>query len=552
MNLYDDPAGGGLFDVQAKAFHTIATLRTAAETTLPTDVDDITTEFHKTTGMPATYESVVTGPISALTAWQNNCTNFVQRLADFAESVLTEMVDDDSTAIDTDLTTCLEYVIAQMEAGDFYVAANAVSAVLAAGAGNSGDTTVAWSLADVEGYDLQNAVAETLTLTIGANPSATTPTIAVLGEASVDAWNWEWPKGSGTSGSITATNPESSQVTNGTFEAATITDTPDDWIIAVGVPGTDVVLTTPASQTVTIAGDPIGGGYLLLYTDRDGNTWATSTLAYDASASTVQAALQLLPGLEDVEVASTGTSPNYTHAITFTGVGGAVTELTSINQLTAGTTGPATITHATVYAGNAGDYRGVALSLVGDGATLIALYQPLSALKRATVYFCNLRIKRSGAATGSVVKVAVVQEIGGTALTDPAGNSNELTIAGDGVSDSAHESQWFSFRLGPSVKFPVYLRIAVTTAIPVSSTLFIDEVAIAAGRQLYDGGPYFAAFSGRDVAVEDDGWTLVVSNDHAGKWQDYYNRAFDMAGKGLLLPTTYTTTGPTLISDTGL
>lgn len=62
-------------------------------------------------------------------------------------------------------------------------------------------------------------------------------------------------------------------------------------------------------------------------------------------------------------------------------------------------------------------------------------------------------------------------------------------------------------------------------------------MAVAAGRELYKGGPYVAAFAGATPAVLEDSWALTATNDRAGAIQTWYNRSFDMAGKSLLLPT---------------
>jgi hypothetical protein len=156
-----------------------------------------------------------------------------------------------------------------------------------------------------------------------------------------------------------------------------------------------------------------------------------------------------------------------------------------------------------------------------------------------------LRAKRSGTATAAALKVAIVQEIGGATLDDTAGTANELAIDAESMSDSAYTSYWFSFRLPKTATSTVYLRIAATAAIPTGASVYIDEVAIAAGTQLYQGGPFVAAFSGRDAAAYGDAWTLAVTNDHASKWQDFYNRIFSMANLGLMLPTT----GTALIDD---
>lgn len=77
-------------------------------------------------------------------------------------------------------------------------------------------------------------------------------------------------------------------------------------------------LTTQAAevtevQTIVISGTPTGGSYTVTF---DGKT--TAGIDWDANGATFQAAIRLIPGLEQVTVVTTGSSPNYTHTVTMT------------------------------------------------------------------------------------------------------------------------------------------------------------------------------------------------------------------------------------------
>lgn len=101
-------------------------------------------------------------------------------------------------------------------------------------------------------------------------------------------------------------------------------------------------------QTVTITGSPTGGTFRLQY---DGET--TSAIAYNASAATVQAALEALPSIGAGNVACGGGSlPGTAVTVTFQNFLGGVKHpmLVAINSLTGGTT-PA-IAVAETTAGN--------------------------------------------------------------------------------------------------------------------------------------------------------------------------------------------------------
>ena len=136
--------------------------------------------------------------------------------------------------------------------------------------------------------------------------------------------------------------------------------------------------------------------------------------------------------------------------------------------------------------------------------------------------------------------------IGGNITADKAGNLNQLRIDGQSIYNQ-HFSKFFSFRLKRDTTLLVYLRISMFSAWADGDSLYIDEVAVVAGTELYDGGPWVAVFSGKTSAVLDDHWHLVSTNDRAGEFQTWFNRAFSTASKGMLLPTV--NKGGTAIGD---
>lgn len=540
MNLTDGVNNNGLFDLQGKAIDTINDLNTFAGTTLPGNFDAIVTGFEAATGYPLDFQSAIQGLPSALTSWQTAGQTLASAVQTYCRNLLAEMVNNEAAyqaILQADnLQNQLEFLAAEMVTADDYVDPNVVAGTLTAGS-NTGDTAIVWTLANADGAQEQNAYAETLTLEVAANPSATTPSITITGEPSTPKLAADWPQGSGANTTLRATNPASSLVSNGTFAEATVANTPDDWVLAVGLPGTKIAITAPEQQTVAIAGSPTGGTYTLKFTTAGSITWSTAALAYDSTASQVQTALRAIPGLSLVTVASTGTSPNLTHTVTFTGVGGNIAQLTSTSMLTGGTP---SIAHATTVAGDAGDYRGSTLKLIGDSSTLHAIYAPLTGLKPGTTYACHFRMKRTGTATSASMTAGIVQSIGGAILNDPGGTANSVVIDLSAVSDSTHESQSFTFRLPDTAQSPVYLRLACTVAIPTAATIYVADVAIAAMSQAYPGGPFFAAFSGIAASIAGDSWTLAVTNDRAGEWQTAYCRYFNTETIEFFLPTTGT------------
>lgn len=101
-------------------------------------------------------------------------------------------------------------------------------------------------------------------------------------------------------------------------------------------------------QTVTISGSPTGGTYTLTY-----NSNTTSSIAYNASASAVQTALQALTGLGSVTVTQTGASPNVTNTITMTGAGITPGAITGTDSMTGGTHAVATAISASTLTARA-------------------------------------------------------------------------------------------------------------------------------------------------------------------------------------------------------
>ena len=102
------------------------------------------------------------------------------------------------------------------------------------------------------------------------------------------------------------------------------------------------------AQTFAISGTPTGGTYTLTFT---GTRYATQTitLAYNATAATVQTAIRALTGLgfSLTTVTASGTTPNFTHTITFFGMEEDITVSRSIAGMTGGSpVGTLTITSA--------------------------------------------------------------------------------------------------------------------------------------------------------------------------------------------------------------
>jgi hypothetical protein len=652
--LLTDVGGDGLFDILGKYFHVIDVLNTARLTTIPEEVVDAIAQYKNLTTTLA-YDAAVVGLPQSTMDWQDGGAVLAQQVRTNSHSLLIEMVKADLDVTTVTLTDALTELIDQMESSDSYVDPNVVTISAAALDGNTGDAVLMTSLKRGDGRDEENAYAETIKV-LCISASITNPTFQFTGKPAVsDKLSQAWPAGGGSTVTVTATHASNSLLSNGDFEDATIANVPDQWLVRTGTPGYTVEVVGPEVQAVVITGTPTGGYYLLLYTDSTGVKRSTATLAYNAAGSTVQAALRVLPGLERVTVASSGTSPNFTHVITFTGTAGALTILAAVNGTVGGS-----ISVSRISTGEECAYVGRVLKITGQGSEQTALYHPVT-LSVETPYFLHWWMRRlegeeassssssssssscscsSGSSSSSLsssssscsnssssssstssqsssscsnsssscsnsssscsessssssssesssssssesssssslssgssssscsssqsgvsssscssssesgmpmVRVAVVDGIDGSPIHDNEGVEAELRVLNTDLSSSAHTQHGFSFRLPAGCQMPVYVRILVSHPFPSDTSVFIDEMALVAGTQLYAGGPWVALFTGATPSALEDGWTITVTNNRGGSFQTMFNRVFDTVEKRLLLPSSGTTNIP--------
>jgi hypothetical protein len=73
-------------------------------------------------------------------------------------------------------------------------------------------------------------------------------------------------------------------------------------------------------------------------------------------------------------------------------------------------------------------------------------------------------------------------------------------------------------------------------------------MAMTKMSEMYSGGPYISVFTGSTGWKSDDKFTVAIANDRAGQIQEWYNRSFGMAGRGLMLPSN--SAGSETIADT--
>lgn len=540
ITLQDGSAG--LFDLQGKAFYAQQTINTARGTTVPAEIDDVQI-IHNNLTPTDDLEQAIANLSTAIAESKSSFSGNISNLQSYCEALLIALVKADNPQPDESLKTALEELIRQMESSSDSVDASAIAASVSAGGSNSGDGTLITSVKGGDGLTRENSYAEDIECEAASD--GRTASFTCRGENRVDLLSADWPQGSGAQTSVTAVQASSSLLTNGGFETEgdfdsddTDDNAPTGWVISVGDIGNRILMTNVEVQTVVIASDPTSGWYVLHYTTPDGDVLTTDPIPWNASGSVVQAELRKFPGLSAITVATTGTSPNFTHTITFTGAGGNQTEMTNTSSLDTGT-----VTNNTTVAGTAEVlYGSKALHLNSNGAELTTIQQRLTTLEAETAYAVSLWAIADAVPAAGVITIDMVDGIGGSVIADKQGTNNSFTFnASDLTTSWQHLSDLVSgeivFRTPTVVPDVVYFRIRISTAITSGRDVYFDEVAVFKMTELYRGGPLVGVVPGGSPFKKKDKFTITVTNGREGAIQEWYNRNFDMASLGLLLPS---------------
>lgn len=535
----------GLFDHLGKLFKVAEQLNTCAGTTVPGYVNALITAVEAGLPTNAIIVNGANGVAAGNVSWQTGTTTLSSPLQQLAQNLVIEMVNASNPLQTKDLPTALAKLVTIIQGAGTLTAPtdnvlqNVVGTTTSAGSTNNGNGTLVISNKRYDGRTNENFIPETLLLTCtSATPTAGSTgqpaaTFTVKGIPAVaNRLLPTWPGGSGANTSLQTTVPTTGLLTNGGFETqATMPGLPDGWIAYVGTPGTNFKLTTNEVQTVVIGSTPTSGYYELKYTNGASKIQTTLPIVYNAPSTTVQAALRLLTGLEQLTIVQTGTTPNFTHTITFAGVGGNVAQLTSNNYTDVGT-----ITHGTTTGGDTQVYRGgSAFEILGDGSTLQEIRQTLVNPPAQTPLAFNMLASMSATAAGGVLAVDLYD--GSATINDDAGTANSISQNVNTLTTS-WSAITGTFRLPRVVPPVVQLRIRVSTAITNTKNLFLDEASLVRMTPAYPDGPYMASFAGSSDFALNDAFSIVVTNTYAGKIQTWCDKFFQMREKGLLMPST--------------
>lgn len=547
INLYNSTLHNGLFDALGKSFKCQSDINLSRGNTIPGDIQSLLAAFDLQPFTPSV-ESAVQPVFGAIASYQSGASSTMSTLATYAANLAIAIAANDRTQPDASLKTALGYIISQMTTQGQAVKRSTVSVSITAGASNAGDGVILTSTKRGDGLVQENAIGEVLTGTAQSSSLASSISFAG-GQAASSILGQDWPLGSGAGFSLSAVDANTgsgSLLTNGGMETQVNNpNVPDNWILSVGTPGTTCGMTITGVLSLTVAGTPGSGDYIILWTDRYGKVQATAPLAYNASGATVQSALRLLSGLSQVTVVTTGTTPNFTHTVTMTGVPGDPNLFSIISYLNTGTVTPAVVTHGTVQvlAGNSAFY------FVSNGSELTAYQQQLTTLQPSTAYAISLWACADIVPGAGALTVDLVDGIGGMVIADAQSVANSITFNASSLTTGfQHLSQLQTgecvFRTPAILPSLIYLRIRISTAVTNSRKVFWDNVGMNALTQVYAGGPLMSAFAGAKPFSTADTWTITVANDRLGVLREWCNRNFNMAALGLLMPTSASPTIP--------
>lgn len=532
INFYDAVNGDGLFNVLGRVFAAQDAVNTSRGTTIPTKMDFVLTQFQNIHPDSA-QNALVSALPSALAGYQSGSGALISSLQSFASSFLIDFVNRDTTLSSKTLPVALQELIDQMADNSESVDRSTVAVTPTAGGSNVGSGKIVCGVYRSDGEVIQSIIGETINATF--RTAGKNGICEFKGTPATTALSQDWPDGSSCFVAMYSVESGTSLLTNGGFDTFT-SNVPDGWIAHVATPGTTLYGTTVEVQTVAITGTPTGGYYILHWTAPDTNTYSTAVLDYSATAADVQVALRAIPGLESVDVSSTGTTPNFTHAITFTGQGGNVNQLTSSNALTGGST--PTVTHGTTTTGTAFVLRGSrALVIDSNGSEQTAIYQKISGLAAETVYCASLWAAVDVVPAAGVVRVELVDDIGGAVLSSCQFNAADLTTSFQHISEVTATPGDCMLRTPSVLPASVYLRIRTSTAVSSGTSLFLDEMVLTPAVQLYTGGPLIAVITGGTNWQINDTFSIAATNDRAGVLQEWFERNFNMSSLGLLLPS---------------
>jgi hypothetical protein len=463
---------------------------------------------------------VLSSPLALAAEQYYAQTSLQSSLGSYAGKLLVDRVMADQPTVQNSLTACLTELFRQMVGAGATIERNVVGSTPTdahADAPNLLTSTVSNT-----GKPLEGIIPETMV----GNFSSPTVLSVVGGLQTQSPYSPTWPDGSSANMSLVVDSV--GVLVNQSFDNEAVrADTPDGWIILVGVPGTSVSITNAEVQTIERTGTPTTGYFTISHTRSDGYIQTTDPLAFGATAADVETALRNFVGFPDVAVTWDLGTKKWT--INFNAVvpPGNQTALTCANNFDTGG-----LTVAEVSAGGA-SYEYKSLAILGSAATeLTTLRQGLHGLNLPAngVYAVSCQMQKVGTTTGNIYLELV--DGANAVINDDAGTANRITINMATLSSSAFAAQTGFFRLPKILPAVYYFQIRLNADLPIGEGVYLDDLLLSRAQQLYTGGPYAALLANVRLLQAGDRYTIANTNGLAGKYQTWFWRWF-----GTLLPS---------------
>ncbi|MDA0991047.1 MAG: hypothetical protein O3A51_09885 [Verrucomicrobia bacterium] len=497
-----------------------------------------------------------TAVISSINSVYSGASSHASSMASSVSSLIIKVVEDDNPAQSGSLKSALLELRAQMITAASTIKRIVVAAVASPAGGNVGNGLVFASTKRGDGLVNELLIAETIDMTVSSTAVDGSAVLQLVGQPPAGNFDWDWPLGSGTNKTLLSHTGASSSnvVPNGTFETVSVSDAnlPSSWLPAVGkaTPGTTIKVNAFEVQQLEITGTPTSGYFILSFTNAVPVVQDTQPIPFNSGASAVQSALRALLGLEGVTVVTTGTAPNFFHAITMVGVPSPA-QMTSAEFFDTGgitVTTPTPVTALILRGGRS-------LEFDSDAAEATTVIVQLTGLKPATRYGIGVHavVDVIPAAGTLVIKlVDSADPVAATIIQDDQGVNNSYTIDATALT-SGYVLKTASFITPTELPAVIYLSIGFGTVVSAGTSLFIDDVTMIELDELYAGGPAAVAISGGVNWDLDDTFTLTITSDRGGSdefdsLQEWMQRALNLNSLGVILPTSLTPS----IDDTAL
>lgn len=256
-------------------------------TVVPNKIAQLETDF---AASPAN-QALIDGIFTQLGSYQSAQGSFLGSMRSYAQQLAIKMADQDISLKTKDLKSALQLLISQMvtSADSIKQSVVAVGTQTAVGSPN-GNPIIVSSVKDGAGLTLQYTLPETITFKVTGdsqgNSTLGQEPFSANGQAAVgDPLDFLWPAGSGFADTFSAadaiqSNAGGNKLANSGFDTFTVANTPDNWTVVTGAPGTTIFAGGPGAafagaNCLQLTGD-VGGTIITIKQQTNVNAGGTA------------------------------------------------------------------------------------------------------------------------------------------------------------------------------------------------------------------------------------------------------------------------------------